>query len=95
VWKVTTPGTSAASAPTWVVCNSGNVGTTVTDSNGVVYTCQGTGNGRGDVFVVQLSGATLATPPAPAIDFVKLDPFRDSYWIEQAEQLQAHAEGRR
>jgi len=55
VYKITTGGTSAATAPAWFVCNTGTAGNTVTDSNGVVYTCQGTGNGRGDVFIVRLA----------------------------------------
>ena len=54
VYEVTTGGTSASTHPAWFVCNSGTSGNTVTDSNGVVYTCQGPSNGRGDVFVVQL-----------------------------------------
>lgn len=65
IWKVTTPGTAASSAPSWVVCNSGNVGATVTDANGVVYTCQGTGNGRADVFIVKLASLNgVAVVPA-------------------------------
>jgi len=56
VWQVNAPGgTSAAVKPTWVVCNAGNVGVTVADANGLVYTCLGAGNGRGDVFVVELA----------------------------------------
>ena len=55
VYTVTVAGTSAATPPTWFVCNSGTAGNTVTDANGVQYTCQGTGNGRGDVFIVQLA----------------------------------------
>jgi hypothetical protein len=54
VYEITTGGTSSGTKPTWFVCGSGTAGNTVTDSNGVVYTCQGTGNGRGDVFIVQL-----------------------------------------
>jgi len=27
----------------------------VTDSNGVIYTCLGTSNGKGEVFIVQLA----------------------------------------
>jgi hypothetical protein len=55
VYEVTIGGTSAATAPTWFVCNSGTAGNTVTDANGVQYTCQGAGNARGDVFIVQLA----------------------------------------
>lgn len=57
VYKVTTPGIAASTAPTWFVCNSGTVGNTVTDLNGVVYTCMGTGTAKGEVFVVQLNQA--------------------------------------
>jgi hypothetical protein len=55
VFEITTGGTSAATHPTWFVCNSGTAGNTVIDANGVVYTCQGAGNGRGDVFIVKLA----------------------------------------
>jgi hypothetical protein len=55
VYEVTTGGTSAATHPAWFACNTGTAGNTVTDSNGVVYTCQGVGNGRGDVFIVRLA----------------------------------------
>ncbi len=55
VYEVTTGGTSSATQPSWLVCNSGTSGNSVTDSNGVVYTCQGSGNGRGDVFIVRLA----------------------------------------
>jgi hypothetical protein len=54
VYQVTTGGTSAGTAPAWFVCNSGTAGNTVTDGNGVVYTCIGSANGRGDVLIVAL-----------------------------------------
>lgn len=54
VFEVTTPGVAASSAPTWFVCNSSTAGNTVTDANGVVYTCLGTGNGKGEVFIYEL-----------------------------------------
>lgn len=65
VWQVTTGGTSASSHPTWVVCGSGNVGVTTTDANGLVYTCLGSGNARGDVFVVELA-SQQSTPTSPS-----------------------------
>ena len=55
VYEITTAGTAAASAPSWFVCNSGTIGNTITDSNGVVYTCQGTSTAKGEVFIVELS----------------------------------------
>jgi len=55
VYAVTVAGTSAATRPAWFVCNTGTAGNTITDANGVQYTCQGTGNARGDVFIVQLA----------------------------------------
>jgi hypothetical protein len=55
VYTVTTGGIASATRPAWFVCNSGTAGTTVSDSNGVVYTCQGTGNGKGEVFIVKLA----------------------------------------
>jgi hypothetical protein len=55
VWQISTPGTSAGSAPAWVVCTSSNAGTVITDANGVGYTCLGAGNGKGEVFIVQLA----------------------------------------
>jgi len=55
VYKITVGGTSSAIPPAWFVCNSGTAGNTVMDSSGVVYTCQGSGNGRGDVFIVRLA----------------------------------------
>ncbi|MGA9391484.1 MAG: hypothetical protein WBV69_13675 [Candidatus Sulfotelmatobacter sp.] len=54
VYEITTGGTSAAAHPAWFVCNSSTAGNTVTDTNGVVYSCVGQSNQRGDVFVVQL-----------------------------------------
>jgi hypothetical protein len=54
VYQVTTGGTAAATRPSWFSCTAGTAGNTVTDANGVVYTCQGPGNGRGDVFIVKL-----------------------------------------
>lgn len=54
VYDITTGGTSPATHPSWFVCNAGTVGNTVTDSNGVVYTCVGQNNQRGDVFIVNL-----------------------------------------
>lgn len=66
VYEVTTPGTSASSAPAWFVCNSGTAGNTITDGNGVVYTCQGTGNAKGEVFIAKLSlGAPVILPTPP------------------------------
>jgi hypothetical protein len=70
VWKITTPGTSAASIPAFVVCNSGNVGTTVTDSNGVVYTCQGSANDRGDILITRLVDPVSNVPAPCAVCFV-------------------------
>ena len=61
VYQITTPGTSASTTPSWFVCNSGTAGSTVTDLNGVVYTCLGAGNGKGEVFIVNLS--SLQPPP--------------------------------
>jgi hypothetical protein len=61
VWSVTSCGTGciAATGTAWVVCNSGNVGTNLTDGNGqTVWTCQGVSNGKGDVFIVQLFAGT-------------------------------------
>jgi hypothetical protein len=55
VYQVTIPGTSSTTRPGWFVCNSGTAGSTVTDANGVQYTCLGAGNGKGEVFVVQLA----------------------------------------
>ncbi|MFZ0321940.1 MAG: hypothetical protein WAL56_22635 [Candidatus Sulfotelmatobacter sp.] len=55
VFAVTVGGTSAATAPAWFVCSSGTAGSTITDANGVQYTCLGAGNGKGEVFVVQLT----------------------------------------
>jgi hypothetical protein len=55
VFEVTVGGTSAATPPTWFVCNSGTAGNMVTDANGVQYTCLGSGNGKGEVFIVQLA----------------------------------------
>lgn len=58
VYKITNIGTQGGVAsltkPSWFVCNSSSAGSTVTDLNGVVYTCQGSGNGKGEVFVVGL-----------------------------------------
>src|SRR3984885_1211419 len=62
VYEVTTGGTSAPMHPSWFVCNSSTAGSTVTDANGLVYTCQGTSNGRGDVFIVQLSSNSVLPP---------------------------------
>lgn len=53
VFEITTSGTSAKISPDWANC-MGRVGCTVVDSNQVVYTDQGKGNARGDVFIVQL-----------------------------------------
>jgi len=57
VYQVTTGGTAAVTAPAWFACDSGTAGNTVTDANGVVYTCLGTSNGKGEVFVVELARA--------------------------------------
>ena len=54
VYEVTVGGIAAASKPTWIGCTSGNVGTTVTDANGLVYSCLGPNNAKGEVFVVGL-----------------------------------------
>jgi hypothetical protein len=54
VYQVTTGGVAAATKPAWFVCNSSTAGNTVTDSNGVVYTCLGSNNGKGEVFIVGL-----------------------------------------
>jgi hypothetical protein len=55
VYEITAGGTASATKPAWFVCNSGTAGNTVTDSNGVIYTCLGTSNGKGEVFIVQLA----------------------------------------
>lgn len=54
VYEVTTGGVASSTRPAWFVCNSSTAGNTVTDSNGVVYTCRGSNNGKGEVFVVGL-----------------------------------------
>lgn len=54
VYEVTTGGVASSTKPAWFVCNSSTAGNTVTDSNGVVYTCLGSNNGKGEVFIVGL-----------------------------------------
>lgn len=54
VYQVSTGGVASSTRPAWFVCNSSTAGNTVTDSNGVVYTCLGSNNGKGEVFVVGL-----------------------------------------
>gem|GEM_PF-742469 len=69
VYQVTTGGTAASTAPAWFVCNSGTAGNTVTDANGVVYTCLGTSNGKGEVFVVELARQQNSGPVVSAANF--------------------------
>jgi hypothetical protein len=61
VWRVTTAGNLnglSGTAPDWtpgaLTCNTANAGITTLDGNNVQYTCLGSSNARGDVFVVRL-----------------------------------------
>jgi len=57
VWQVQAPGgVGSTTQPNWVVCSAANKDAIVTDpSNIFTYKCLGSGNGKGEVFIVKLN----------------------------------------